>query len=148
MQELDQRLAHLLKPISPQLQPTQVVPQYQQPVVWPGNNFFHTLVKRDTWCITESVHQLLSTSDKSIWGSGQLSRHSDVKQHEHQPANDAGHSQCRYPISILHFGQYQGTDASNSALQSLIYPRPPTTELPNVCSADRNMVAGTPGCRD
>ena len=39
MQELDQRLAHLLKPLSPQLQPTQIVPQYPQPVVWPGNNY-------------------------------------------------------------------------------------------------------------
>ena len=39
MQELDQRLAHLLKPLSPQPQPTQIVPQYPQPVVWPGNNY-------------------------------------------------------------------------------------------------------------
>ena len=39
MQELDQRLAHLLKPLSPQLQPTQVVPQYTQPAMWPGNNY-------------------------------------------------------------------------------------------------------------
>ena len=69
MQELDQRLAHLLKPISPQLQPTQVVPQYQQPAVWPG--------------------KLCHGTQR---GSGQLSRHSDVKQHEHQPANDAGAS--------------------------------------------------------
>ena len=43
MQELDQRLAHLLKPLSHQLQPTQIMPQYPQPVVWPGNNYVMVL---------------------------------------------------------------------------------------------------------
>ena len=67
MQELDQRLAHLLKPLSPQLQPTQVVPTASD-------------VARQQLC------------HGAQRGSGQLSRHSDVNQHQHQPANDAGAS--------------------------------------------------------
>ena len=133
MQELDQRLAHLLKHIillnrkqhesghntnsqwcgpattmswcpegkrsavkTQRRQATQVVPQYQQPAMWPGNNY--VMVPRWEAFSCQDTATSSNTSSASIptasdvarqqlchgaqRGSSQLSRHSDVKQHK------------------------------------------------------------------
>ena len=175
-------------------QPTQVVPQYQQPAVWPGNSYVmvprweafscqdtatssntssasmptasdvarqqlchgtqmgsvqlsrHSDVKQHKLCLNTNSQRCCPACHGAQRGSGQLSRHSGVKQHNHQPANDAGVSAAN-PLAYFTLTNIRGLKPRTVPSKVSFYSRPPTTELPNVCSADRNMVAGTPGCR-